>query len=207
MPLFVNLAAKRVVIFGGGTVAERKAVFFAREADVRIVSRSFSKKIMNLPVQRMVLDIRECSDTDLENIISDAFIVVAALTDRTQNNRIGKICRQKGLLFNNAAGDQGDVIIPSRIEGKRYTIAVTTHGRGPALSRFLREHLDRHFAALDPMIALQEKVRNKLKTTEPSQKKRSAILRKIIRDPEVWEALERSPYRGEQVALRKHIHG
>jgi precorrin-2 dehydrogenase/sirohydrochlorin ferrochelatase len=39
IPLFVDCAGKRIVIFGGGDVASRKAAFFSGEAEVLVVSR------------------------------------------------------------------------------------------------------------------------------------------------------------------------
>ena len=42
IPLFVECTGKRVVVFGGGEVAARKAGYFAKEAEVLMVSRTFS---------------------------------------------------------------------------------------------------------------------------------------------------------------------
>ena len=42
IPLMIDLAGKKVVIFGGGEVGARKARFFAPEAEVTVISRSFS---------------------------------------------------------------------------------------------------------------------------------------------------------------------
>ena len=42
IPLFVECTGKQVVIFGGGEVAARKAGHFAQEAEVLMVSRTFS---------------------------------------------------------------------------------------------------------------------------------------------------------------------
>ena len=54
-PSLCGLFGQRIVIFGGGDVAARKAAYFSREAEVLVVSRSFSPKIETLPVQRRVL--------------------------------------------------------------------------------------------------------------------------------------------------------
>ncbi len=206
IPLFADLAGRRVVIFGGGKVAARKAVFFAKDADVEVVSRSHTKTIVSLPVTRTTLDVAKATNETLGQVVSGAFIVIAALPDKEQNNRIGRICRKKKILFNNADGDSGDLIIPAVSSGKHYTVAITTHGKSPAVSRFVREHIDRKFSHLDKMIALQEVLRRELKRTEPSQERRSAVLRDTICDPEIWEAVSRSLQEAESIVRRKYLH-
>ena len=57
IPLFVDCSGRRVVIFGGGAVAARKAAYFADEARVLVVSRSFVHKIETLPVTKKSVDI------------------------------------------------------------------------------------------------------------------------------------------------------
>ena len=52
IPLFVDCSGRRIIIFGGGEVASRKAAYFSREAEVLVISRSFSHKISILPVKR-----------------------------------------------------------------------------------------------------------------------------------------------------------
>jgi precorrin-2 dehydrogenase/sirohydrochlorin ferrochelatase len=206
IPLFVDLKEKRIVIFGGGEVAARKAAYFAREADVHVVSRSFSKRIDGLCVSRMTLDVKCASDTDLEGILQGAFIGVAALSDSEQNTRIGMICIRNGILFNNADGDPGDIMIPSVTSGKNYTITVSTEGKSPAVSRFIREHLEVSFSNLDAMIDLQENLRQRLKSVEPLQKRRREILREVLHDPGIWQALSRSRIEAEGIVNRRYLH-
>ena len=207
IPLFVRLTGRRVIIFGGGEVAARKAQHFVGEADVTVYSRSHLGALKQLPVTCILLDLGDTPDEALDDIIRNAFIVVAATSDRFQNNRIGVICGRRGTLFNNADGEPGDLIIPSVSSGKRHVMAFSTLGRSPAISRFIREYLDTTFVHLDSMIELQESLRHELLSTEPSREKRSAILRNVVRDPEVWEAFSRSYEDAETFARRKYIHG
>jgi len=207
IPLVVDPAGKRVLVFGGGSVAARKAAYFAEEADVTVVSRSFAKPLLTLPVTRLTRDVTEATDADLGELMEGVFAVIAALPDKGQNDRIGAICRKKGILFNNANGTPGDLILPAVSSGSHYTIAITTHGRSPAVSRFIREHIDERFRMLDEMIALQQILRRDLKRTSVSQEQRSAILREVIRDAGIWDALARSVQEAEMMARRKYLHG
>jgi precorrin-2 dehydrogenase/sirohydrochlorin ferrochelatase len=206
IPLFVDCSGKRIVIFGGGMVASRKAMYFSGQADVLIVSRSFSKKITSLPVKRRVLNVSSVADDLIEEILDGTFLVISTLSDPSQNNRIGNLCKARGILFNNADGDAGDVIIPSVTGGKNYTLAISTKGSSPAVSRFIREHLEECYPALDEMIALQSEMREQLKQTEPSQSRRTAILWEILKDKDLWETLKKDPSLARRQAKRRYMH-
>ena len=206
IPLFVDCSGKRIVIFGGGEVASRKALYFSGEADVLVVSRSFSHKMSILPVERQMLEAGRVSDEVLNGIIDRAFLVIGALSDPVQNNRIKNLCTSRQILFNNADGEAGDVIIPSVTGGENYMLAISTKGNSPAVSRFIREHLEIQFPALDDMIALQRDLRAQLKHTEPSQSRRNAILWEVLNDHELWKALKNDPTRARQQVKEMYQH-
>jgi precorrin-2 dehydrogenase/sirohydrochlorin ferrochelatase len=206
IPLFVDCSGKRIVIFGGGEVASRKAAYFSEEADVLAVSRSFSHKMSILPVKRRMLDAGSVPDDVLNGIINGAFLVIGAFSDAVQNNRIKDLCMAKGILFNNADGEPGDVIIPSVTGGENYTIAISTKGNSPAVSRFIREYLERQMPSLDKMVTLQRDLRAQLKQTEPSVSRRNMILREVLQDPAIWEVLGQDPARARQYAEERYLH-
>lgn len=206
IPLFVDCSGKRIVIFGGGEVASRKAAYFSGEADVLVVSRSFSHKMSILPVERKMLETGRVSDEVLNGIIDRAFLVIGALSDPVQNNRIKNLCMAREILFNNVDGEAGDVIIPSVTGGENYLLAISTKGNSPAVSRFIREHLETQFPALDDMVALQRDLRAQLKHTEPSQSRRNAILWEVLNDREIWKNLKNDPARARQQVKEKYLH-
>jgi len=206
IPLFVDCSGKRIVIFGGGEVASRKAAYFSRDADVLVVSRSFSQKMSALPVERRVLDVSAASDEDIAGITRQAFLVIGTLPDPSSNNRIGEICKGQKILFNNADGQAGDVIIPSVTGGDNYILAISTKGSSPALSRFIREQIEMHYPALDEMVALQQELRELLKRCEPSQSRRNAILREVLHDRAIWEILEKDPEKARVELKRRYLH-
>ena len=142
IPLFIDCSGRRIVIFGGGTVAARKAAYFSGKADVTVVSRSFVPAFDGLQVNRQELDLVTATEQELASILTGAFLVIAALSDPEINNRIGRLCRATGILFNNADGETGDVILPAVTRGENYTLAISTGGNSPAVSRYIREQLE-----------------------------------------------------------------
>jgi precorrin-2 dehydrogenase/sirohydrochlorin ferrochelatase len=207
IPLLVDCTGKRIVIFGGGAVASRKAMYFSGNADILLVSRSFLPKITALPVKCRILDVGTVSDDLIEEILDGAFLVISTFSDSSQNNRIGNLCRARAILFNNADGEAGDVMLPSVTGGNNYTIAISTKGSSPAVSRFIRKHLEETYPALDEMIALQSELRDQLKHHEPSQARRTAILREVLNDKELWEIVKKDPSLARKLTKKRYMHG
>ncbi|WP_332449495.1 precorrin-2 dehydrogenase/sirohydrochlorin ferrochelatase family protein [Methanoculleus sp.] len=206
IPLMLDLTGRRVLIFGGGDVGARKAAYFSHEAEVTVISRSFSPDLDGLAIRRQEADLSAFPDPALRALLEGAFLAVAATPDPDLNDRIGRVCAGSGVLFNNAAGEPGDVIIPSVVRGGRYLVAISTHGKSPAVSRYLRMRLQKEYADLDRMIDLQDEVRSMLRETEPVQAERSRILWSILEDDEVWEALAADYGRARALAIERHLH-
>ena len=206
VPLMIDMQGKKVMIFGGGDVAARKASYFTGCTTV-VVSRSFSDSLKSTGVERRRLDLITIPDEEIRAMVNDAFLVIAATSDERLNNRIGSICREVGVLFNNAKGDPGDVILPAMLKGENFLVAVTTFGKSPAFSRYLRSDLERSMEDYDRMIVLQEKLRSVLKGSEDDQKDRSSILWRVITDPLVWASLKEGPIASWKLVEEKYLHG
>jgi precorrin-2 dehydrogenase/sirohydrochlorin ferrochelatase len=207
IPLFIDCSGRRVVIFGGGAVAARKAAYFVQEARVLVVSRSFVQKMETLQIDKKNVDIEDISDAKLAALVSGAFLVIGALSDPAQNNRIGRLCHKNGILFNNADGKAGDVVLPAISHGEHYTLAISTGGSSPAISRYIREHLEKELPDLDVMILLQRRLREELKRIEPDQARRTTILNRVLDDPSVWKLLRTDPDKAWEKVSARYLHG
>lgn len=205
IPLLVDVSDKTVMIFGGGEVGARKAAYFAPEARVIVYSRSFSPAFSNLHVECQSLDLNTTGDENLLSLIDDAFLVIAATPDQGQNNRIRKLCISKKILFNNASGETGDIVIPSMIQGERFTLAISTRGSSPGVSRFLREYLETTLPDLDRMIEIQERLRAYMKDCLPDPEERKTIVWKVLNDREVWSALREGEVAAWSLISRRYL--
>ena len=202
----LDLTGRRVLIFGGGDVGARKAAYFEHEAVVTVISRSFSPRLDGLAVRRHETDLASLPDDAIGELLDGAFLAIAATPDPALNNRIGRLCASAGVLFNNAAGKPGDVIIPSVVRGRNYLIAISTGGKSPAVSRYLRMRLESEYADLDRMIDLQEEMRSILRETEPVQAERTRTLWKILLDDEIRELLALDYGRARELAIARYLH-
>ena len=205
IPLMLDFSGKKVTIFGGGDVGVRKAGFFCREAEVTVYSRSFSSRLAGMGVTLVETDLSVKSDNELLQLLTGSDLAVASTPDPVLNNRIGALCRSQGILFNNARGEPGDVVIPSVIRGENFTLSITTAGKSPAISRYLREHLQSSLPCLERMIRLQERLRRFLRQTEPEIVKRREILVSVLNDPDAWEALREGEDAAWNLIERKYL--
>jgi len=205
IPLMVDLSGRRVLIFGGGMVGARKARFFSPEADVTVISRSFSDECDVLPVRKRELDLSRMGDIGIARLVEGSFIVIAATSDEALNDRIGKICREKGILFNNAAGETGDLLVPSVIRGEHYLLAISTAGESPAISRFLREYIQSSLPQIDRMVVVQGRLREALQDKVPDTDTRRMILWEVLNDPTVWEALGKGEEEGWRMVKERYL--
>ena len=93
-PLFIDLAGRRAVVIGGGTVGLRRAEILARfGARVTVISPSLAR-----PVAGIVHLPRPYRAGDL----AGAFLVIAAADDSGVNTAAEGEARRLGILFNRA---------------------------------------------------------------------------------------------------------
>lgn len=206
IPLIIDFSRKKVVIFGGGSVSARKARYFLDEADLTIISRSFTDALTQLPVRRIISDTGALSNEEIHSYIDGAFLVIAALSEREENNRIGMLAAESGVLFNNADGDMGNVIIPSIVRGRHLITGFSTGGESPAVSRHLRERFEEITPEIDAMIDLQHILRDALKRMDLTQGERARRLTAAIRDPAIRKGLLDDREKTIEIAMSRYCH-
>jgi precorrin-2 dehydrogenase/sirohydrochlorin ferrochelatase len=199
-PLFVNFTGKKVVIFGGGAVGERKAAYFAG-ADLTVVSREFSAGLRAMQGVRLISS--DITADAVPGLIENAFLVVAATGDSALNREIMRVAGDAGIIANSAEGGS-DVILPSKIVRGDITIAISTGGHSPAMAKYLRQRLEESLGTeFSDMVRLQSELREKLKKTVPSQDERERLLWEVLGDQSIWNALKTSYKDANLLAIEK----
>ncbi len=139
-PVYLNLAGKRCVILGGGTIAQGKiAALRDAGAKITVISPQATTGIMRAAERGdITFKQRAYRDGDLDG----AFIAVAATNVWHVNRQIYEEAEQRGVLLNVVDDpDQCTFIAPSIVRRDPITLAVSTGGASPALARKLRETL------------------------------------------------------------------
>jgi len=200
VPLFIDLRDRRIVIFGGGHVGERKAKMFCAYGLTKVVSTSFTAELLKMADSGLIDAIVD-DLTDVKKYLTGAFIVVPATNNRALNAFIADQARAMDILVNQVDGI-GEVIVPSVINKDDIHIGISTMGKSPASARFLRLRIEELIESVALMVTLQDELRNILKKEIDSQLERRRILEAIINDQEVWAKLARSYDAGLQLALK-----
>jgi uroporphyrin-III C-methyltransferase / precorrin-2 dehydrogenase / sirohydrochlorin ferrochelatase len=136
LPLFVDLAGRRVLLVGGGPVAAAKlGQLLAVQADVRIVAIEVCEEIVRsgVPFER-----RAFAPADLDGV----WLVVAAATPAA--NREVAAAAEPRHVFVNAVDDpvHASAFLSGVIRRDGVTLAISTSGAAPGLTALIREGLD-----------------------------------------------------------------
>ena len=200
VPLFIDLKDRRIVIFGGGHVGERKAKMFCAYGLTTVVSTSFTAELLKMAdgglIDAIVDDLK-----DAKKYLTGAFIVVPATNNRTLNAFIADQAKAMNILVNQVDGI-GEVIVPSIINKDNIHVGISTMGKSPTSARFLRLRIEELIENVALMVTLQDKLRTILKKQIGSQLERRRILEIIINDQGVWAELARSDDAVLQAALK-----
>jgi len=192
----LDLSGRKIVIFGGGSVGERKAELFCGCADTVVVSLDFSERLQELGASGQVrlsrLDLTEAEDSKLREIISGAFLVIPATSSSELNRKITDIARGSDILINQVDA-LGSVVIPSVIKRGDLVIGISTLGHSPAVSKYTRKQIEGVITpAYSDMIRLQDELRSYLKQHVAEQRQRKAILWKVLESEAVWNGFSES---------------
>ncbi len=137
-PVFLNLKGKKCIVVGGGVVAERKVLKLLKaEASLVVISPDLTTQLKSLKKNDAFVHInREFIEDDLHG----AFLVIAATSDEEINK---KVFENSPTLVNIVDRPSlCNFIVPSSIHRGDLTLAVSTSGASPALSKTIREELE-----------------------------------------------------------------
>ena len=144
-PAFLNLQSKRVLLFGAGEVALRKAKsLFESGAHITAVSREFSPSFLKWAKRTRIKLIRGTKITPFSGI----WLVVAATSDQKFNQKIYAACTKKK-IFVNVVDDpkHSSFIVPSVVKRGQLALAISTGGASPSLAKMIRKKLQKQFGS------------------------------------------------------------
>jgi uroporphyrin-III C-methyltransferase/precorrin-2 dehydrogenase/sirohydrochlorin ferrochelatase len=140
-PIFLDLEGQTVTVIGGGAVAERKIeALVAAGARVTVVSPDITANIARHAAEGTVsVERRAYRRGDL----AGSRLAYAATSDAAVNQAVRDEARDLGVWLN--AVDKPalcDFITPATVRRGHLTLAVSTNGRVPELSKQIREALE-----------------------------------------------------------------
>jgi precorrin-2 dehydrogenase/sirohydrochlorin ferrochelatase len=199
LPLYVAVSGKRIVVFGGGSVAERKIrqIFVTCRdsstggtATIDVYSLAFTPWIAE-QCEAHTLHCFHCDlrDQDVAELLKDAFLVLICTSDGLLNEQLFAAAAKTDALINYA--DKGNVFMSSVIKKGGMLISISTDGKGPAMARYLREKIAALIGEQEgKMLQIQAYLRGYLKEKIVEEEKRGEILNRVLRDFDCWIALD-----------------
>jgi precorrin-2 dehydrogenase/sirohydrochlorin ferrochelatase len=191
IPLVHDFEGESVLVVGGGPVGARKARRFAREADVTVLSPEFAAEDFGNAERVTVAPEPEDASDWVSRV--DPVLVVAATSDDAVNDAFAAAAREAGALVNRAdqsgSRDADSVVVPATVRDDPVSVAVSTGGASPALSKFLREAVESHLDGAGDMAALSAEIRSELQAAGVPPAERRDAVRAVVRSGPVWKAL------------------
>jgi precorrin-2 dehydrogenase / sirohydrochlorin ferrochelatase len=142
-PIMLRLEGKRVVVAGGGKVAERKVTgLLGTGASIIVISPNATENLRGLAENGMIQWIEKLFDKE---DIEGAFLIYAATNDFELNQYVKAAASDQQLVTIADDPEGSDFHVPSHIVQGRLSIAVSTGGASPTLARKIREQLESQF--------------------------------------------------------------
>jgi precorrin-2 dehydrogenase/sirohydrochlorin ferrochelatase len=211
VPLFLDLSERCVVVFGGGVVATRRVEKIVKSCRrIVVVSADFTEKLRRLALRYPHLSLvrREVeSERGLEGYLKSADLVVAATDDPQLNSRIAAAGGSTRRLVNRVDSLVGsNVIFPAVFRKGDVTVAVSTGGRSPLLSKILRQRLAETVTETDVRMArlldYSKRLASRNLSGEPARRR---VMERVAADPLVKSLLERGSLREAEARARRII--
>lgn len=140
LPIAIKLKNKRVIVVGGGVVAERKIkTLLNAGALVLVISPEVTSKIKLLINKKAIKWKKRVVE---EADINKARLIVATTDSQETNKDISQWAKRSGILVNVVDRQLiSDFISPALLKKGKALVAVYTDGKDPVLSRDLKNYL------------------------------------------------------------------
>lgn len=179
-PLFLDLQGRRVLVVGGGAVAERKVEsLLAAGAVVILVAPDIAASLTEL-ANSNAIELRQRKF--LESDLDDTLLVISATDDPAAQEQIATAARSRNILVNTV--DQPrlcDFIVPAIVRNGDVVVAISTSGRSPALAAALRVKLETVITDDAARAArILGEIRNEVHSRFPDPDRRKQVFESIV---------------------------
>lgn len=191
-PIFLRLRGERVLLIGGGSVAERKLRLLLKAgAKVEVVATS-----LNEAVAAMLPDSawHIATEYQTELLATPYRIIIAATDDSALNKRVAHDAGQRNIPVNVVDDPQHcSFIFPSILDRSPLLIAVSSGGEAPVLARQTRARLETFVpTSWGDLAQLTSRYRSTVKSRLPEKLRRR-----------FWEEVCEGPIGEQMLAGRK----
>jgi siroheme synthase-like protein len=203
-PIYLNLKNKRVVVIGGGAVAERKVEsLLGTGASITLISPDVTSRLKDLAESNQIrLEQRVYVPGDC----TGATLIFSATDDSLASDAVFEEAAEARALVNTA--DQPalcDFIMPAVVRRGDIAIAISTGGTSPGLAAQLRQRIAKiigpEYASFARLLA---RARPEIQRRVPDVEQRKALQYRIL-NSDIIERLRDNDIEGAERRLREII--
>lgn len=203
-PINLDLTGQACLVLGGGSVAERKVWRLLDEgAVVTVVAPSLTPALQALAEEHQLSWQRRTYQPGDEAAF---FLIICATDDENVSQAVSAAAKAQGKLLNVCdVPDLCNFTLPSIIRQGDLQLTISTNGKAPAFSRWLRKRLEQHFDErygrwLDELAAIRRQGQSVLQTS----RNRQAFWRQALTD-DVMGLVENNEIDAASALLRKRL--
>jgi len=177
-PLFADLHGRRVLVVGGGAVAERK---------VRLLLDAGARVTLVAPVAtdwlQAAAGVEVHVDTFRPQHLDGVVLAIAATDDASVNAAVASAGRDRNVLVNVVdVAHLSSFIVPAIVDRSPLVIAISTGGVAPVLARLVRERLETLIdGSFGRLAGLLERWRARIKAQLPEVTARRRFYETVVR--------------------------
>ncbi|MFC1803318.1 bifunctional precorrin-2 dehydrogenase/sirohydrochlorin ferrochelatase [Thermoproteota archaeon] len=190
MLIDIQIANKKVLVMGGGKIAERKVKNLLHfRPNITLISKTFTPYLENLQSEGMIHLIEGdlLQNDELFDELIEASLVYAATNNKELNSYVSSKARENKILV--CAVDMPDICdfyTPATFQKGSIRIGICTEGKSPLMSKILKNRLKDQLTKEDALqVELQCFAREKTKEHIGDTNQRRDLLYKIYNDEEI----------------------
>ncbi|WP_026677679.1 NAD(P)-binding protein [Fictibacillus gelatini] len=202
-PAMLDLKGKKVVIVGGGVIAERKIKGLLHSgAEITVISPSITEQVKEwvssgkLSWENKRFDQKDCRE---------AFLIIAATNNAGVNLRVYESAQNHQLINLVDRPDLSNFIVPSTLRRGKLSISVSTSGASPGLAKQMIETLSCIFdESYEEYMEFLDECRKHVKREIKDQHVRKKLLKELLH-PRFLEMTRQGLYEEREEQFTKLI--
>lgn len=203
-PINLNLNGKKCAVVGGGSVAERKVSgLLAAGGAVTVISPEITENLKILANEKNIIWIQDAYKSGMAR---GYFLLIAATNSEGANILAINEAKSFGALVNAPANPAlSDFIVPAVMRRGDLSVAITTEGISPALSRIIKEEIGEFVPKnIDEWLKFLKDIRKDMKEKLKTSKDRENFWRKAL-NKRIFTLLKEGRLKEAEVELRDGV--
>lgn len=203
-PINLDLTGQACLVLGGGSVAERKVRRLLDEgAVVTVIAPALTPALQILAEEHQLSWQRRTYQPGDETTF---FLIICATDDEAVSQAVSAAAKAQGKLLNVCdVPDLCNFTLPSIVRQGDLQLTISTNGKAPAFSRWLRKHLKQHFdERYGRWMAELAAIRKEGQALLATSRDRQAFWRQALTD-DVMDLVENNEIDAASSLLRKRL--